>query len=102
MLPSLFGVVCRRTIISSPVYVINPWRDGGLVFTKIELFFRRAGMFDGPFLGNEGKLLGLLHEHACNFGVLRIFGVGNFEKHADREEGRFYGLNGRPAGSEGV
>lgn len=56
-------------------------------------------MHDGPFVGLDGEILRPRHHHLGDFGVLWVFGVGIFEKHAKGEEGRLYGLDGGPAGA---
>jgi len=37
-------------------------------------------MLDCPLSCHSLKLLGILHEHASDFGILRVFGLGCAEK----------------------
>jgi hypothetical protein len=74
--------VLSRDIIS-PMCIVCSWCVFVLVLAQVEHLFRCAGIPHRPILSNAGKLFGLLHKHTRNFGVLGVFGVGNFEEHAD-------------------
>lgn len=59
-------------------------------------------MLHSPFVGFDSEPFGVVEHHLGNLGILRVLGVGELEKHAEREKGSLDGLDGRPTGAEGV
>lgn len=56
-------------------------------------------MIDRPLSSFTLKFLGMVHEHACYFCILGIFGFGCAEKGLKGEKGGFDGQNGGPGGA---
>lgn len=53
-------------------------------------------MLDGPLSGNLLELYGVVHQHAGDLCILRVFGLRGTEEGLEGEKGGFDSEHGRP------